>query len=215
LTTLRVENLVSLASGDIQIPEARVTADFAVGAGECLCISGPSGSGKTLLLRAIADLDPSDGRVYLGDEERFSMGAPEWRRRVGYLPAESAWWADTVGEHFPRPVAGFLGELGFESAVLDRRVARLSTGERQRLALLRQLGMAPEALLLDEPTASLDPANTARIEALLESYRRDAGAAVVWVSHDPGQIARVADRHLRIHDGMLESAPLATRAGMS
>jgi putative ABC transport system ATP-binding protein len=185
LTTLRVENLVSLASGDVQAAEARVRADFAVAAGECLCISGASGSGKTLLLRAIADLDPSDGRVYLGDEERFSMSAPEWRRRVGYLPAESAWWAETVGEHFPQYELEFLGELGFDPAVLGRRVTRLSTGERQRLALLRQLSTTPQALLLDEPTASLDPANTERIEALLGRYRQETGAAVVWVSHDP------------------------------
>jgi ABC-type iron transport system FetAB ATPase subunit len=210
LTALRLENLTSRAAGDGHHAAARITASLSVAAGECVCISGASGSGKTLLLRAIADLDPSDGRVYLGDEERFSMSGAEWRRRVSFLPAESAWWADTVAEHFPAGEPDFLGELGFEPAVMGRQVARLSTGERQRLAVLRQLSTAPQALLLDEPTASLDPANSERVEALLARFRRETGAAVVWVSHDPRQIQRVANRHLRIHGDVLEDAPLAS-----
>ena len=64
--------------------------------GECIAISGPSGAGKTLLLRAIADLDPNQGSVFLGQKNRDAFPAPEWRRRVGYLASESGWWADGV-----------------------------------------------------------------------------------------------------------------------
>ena len=69
---------------------------FSVEAGECLALRGPSGAGKSLLLRAIADLDPNEGRVSLDGESREDMPAPDWRRRVAYLAAEAGWWADTV-----------------------------------------------------------------------------------------------------------------------
>jgi ABC-type iron transport system FetAB ATPase subunit len=180
--------------------------DLAVAAGECLCVSGPSGAGKTLLLRAIADLDPHEGEVSLNGESCNTMRAPLWRRRVGLLPAESAWWQDTVGPHFADGEPELLRELGFPPEVLGWQVRRLSTGERQRLALARLLANEPEVLLLDEPTASLDPENVKRVEDLIARYRRQHRAAVVWVSHDPEQIARVAGRELRLHDGSLEPA---------
>src|SRR4051812_4024297 len=75
-------------------------ASFALSMGECVAIRGPSGAGKTLLLRAIADLDPNAGTVILEDRDRSTIPGPEWRRLVGYVPAEPGWWAETVGEHF-------------------------------------------------------------------------------------------------------------------
>lgn len=175
---------------------------FEVAAGECVALSGPSGCGKTLLLRALADLDPSEGAVHLDGTERNEMPAPDWRRQVGWLPAEASWWAETVGEHFIRagvpPALPKLAALGFEEDVLEWRVDRLSTGEKQRLALFRLLLNEPKVLLLDEPTASLDVSNVSRVEAVISEYRSTTGAAVVWVSHYPEQIERVADRHLEL-----------------
>ena len=75
-------------------------ASLSLSAGECIAVQGPSGAGKTLLLRAIADLDPNEGQVCLNGRDRSTIAGPEWRRLVGYLPAEPGWWADTVGEHF-------------------------------------------------------------------------------------------------------------------
>ncbi len=63
---------------------------FAVERGECVALSGPSGCGKTLLLRALADLDPAEGTVLLDGQNRDSMPAPQWRRKAGWLPAESS-----------------------------------------------------------------------------------------------------------------------------
>jgi len=82
-------------------------------------------------------------------------------------------------------------------------VQRLSTGERQRLAIARLLARTPEALLLDEPTGSLDPDNVERMEHLLAQYRSDRGAPVLWVSHDPDQAERVATRQFTLRDGRL------------
>jgi ABC-type iron transport system FetAB ATPase subunit len=168
--------------------------DLALGAGELALLSGPSGSGKSLLLRAVADLDPNEGEVWLDGNARSAMPAPLWRRRVGLLPAESHWWGESVGDHFAVPPEELLAALGFEPDVLEWSVGRLSTGERQRLALARMLSRSPEALLLDEATANLDPPNRARAEDLITGYREARAAAVLWVSHDQAQRERLSDR---------------------
>jgi ABC-type iron transport system FetAB ATPase subunit len=224
-------------------PRVLGPVELAIGAGELVLLSGPSGSGKSLLLRAVADLDPDDGEVWLDGVARSSLPAPEWRRRVGLLPAESHWWGEYVSDHFPwnglsrsrassddgkqgsvappprrSPSRGegtgapssrtdLLEALGFGPEVLDWSVSRLSTGERQRLALARMLAVAPEALLLDEATANLDPTNRDRVEALVEDYRMQRSAAVLWVSHDPAQRLRLGGRRLVIREGRLEAEP--------
>lgn len=177
---------------------------FTVDSGECLALRGPSGAGKSQLLRAVADLDPNEGQVILDGESRESMPAPDWRRRVAYLAAEPGWWDDTVAEHFDdwsaaRPL---VEALGLPGDCGDWPIARLSTGEKHRLALVRCLLMEPRALLLDEPTSGLDPDAVERVEALIRA-RQEAGVAVLWVTHDRAQAERVARRWLEIDNGAL------------
>ena len=172
---------------------------FEVAAGECLAIEGPSGAGKTLLLRAIADLDPAPGQVFLNGAERNEMPAPKWRRYVRYCAAEPAWWTDTPREAFGDAAGGrldrLLHSLGLDSQLLDRATATLSTGERQRLALARALLDEPPMLLLDEPTAALDPQSAALVEELIK-YQTLSGRSALLVSHDRGQIERLAHARL-------------------
>jgi ABC-type iron transport system FetAB ATPase subunit len=178
--------------------------DLALTAGECVVIGGPSGAGKTLLLRAIADLDVHQGEAELEGVACSALRAHEWRTRVGLLPAESQWWGERIGDHFTHLDEALLAELGFAPEVMAWEVARCSTGERQRLALLRLLQNEPRVLLLDEPTASLDAENVARVEALIARLREQWKLAVLWISHDAAQAARIATRRLRMVDGQLQ-----------
>ncbi|MDX1607351.1 MAG: ATP-binding cassette domain-containing protein [Candidatus Competibacterales bacterium] len=172
--------------------------------GECIAIGGPSGAGKSLLLRAIADLDPNAGEVSLDEQARAALPAPEWRRRVIYVAADPGWWADDVAAHFPdRAVAGpLLTALGLPPGALDWPVERLSSGERQRLGLARALARGPRVLLLDEPTAQLDPAATERVEDLLRQHLA-AGLGLMLVTHDAAQAARLAQRRFRLEGGRM------------
>lgn len=177
--------------------------DLSIKASECVSLSGPSGAGKTLMLRAVADLEPHEGNVYLDNVNAKEMSPSEWRKKVGMLSAESQWWHDTVEEHFKEVDGQSLEMLGLDKGVMGWRVSRLSSGERQRLALLRLLCNRPKALLLDEPTANLDPESSRGVEKLLESYRLQQEASLLWISHDAEQIGRVAARQFVLRDGRL------------
>ncbi|HEY0212115.1 MAG TPA: ATP-binding cassette domain-containing protein [Paenirhodobacter sp.] len=164
-------------------------------AGECVALRGPSGVGKSTVLRALADLQPHGGQVWLDDIAMQAMPAPQWRRRVRYAAAEPGWWAPCLGDHFRDPAAQAAGlqRLGLPPAILDRLVEDVSSGERQRLALLRAIEDQPQFLLLDEPTSSLDPDTVARVEALLRDLLA-GGMGILLVSHDGAQATRLADR---------------------
>src|SRR5712671_959730 len=208
-----VHAALQVAAPILQVRDLRTSillpASFSLSAGEALAVRGPSGAGKTLLLRAVADLDPNEGLVTFGGRDRSTIAGPEWRRLVGYVPAEPGWWADTVGAHFGEWTAALalVRDLGFPQETKAWPIARLSTGERLRLALVRALMTRPKVLLLDEPTAALDVASVAAVEALINARVR-AGLAVLWVTHDAEQGKRVAHRLLVVEAGQVrEEAP--------
>jgi ABC-type iron transport system FetAB ATPase subunit len=183
--------------------------DLSLGEGDCAAITGASGSGKSLFLRMIADLDANEGEVWLHGRERAAMAAPEWRRQAIYAAAESGWWADQVIEHFSgnsrSEVDALSARLGVRAALLDAPVAQLSTGEKQRLALVRAILPDPRVLLLDEPTGPLDGESVRLVEALLQE-KMATGTAVVLVTHDPDQAQRLGSQRYRMTGGRLEAA---------
>lgn len=183
-----------------------------VAAGECLAIRGPSGAGKSLLLRMIADLDANTGDVSLNGRSREQMTAPEWRRNVIYQAAEPAWWEATAAEHFhpgQMPlVKTLLPRLALAPETLNTDISRLSTGERQRMALIRSLACNPQVLLLDEPTAALDQATTMLVEDLLRECLQ-AKLALVLVTHSTEQATRLGHRQMSIAKADLTKADLS------
>lgn len=178
---------------------------------ETISISGESGSGKSLLLRAIADLIPHRGECYLENQNCEDIPANEWRKQITYFAAESQWWFDSVGEHFNLPpesqlesqIERYLKFLGFTIDVLDWDVMRCSTGERQRLAIIRLLVNTPSVLLLDEPTANLDSENSQRVENIFKDYQQSTQCSIIWVSHNDAQKKRVSQRQFEILNSKL------------
>ncbi|MBD3738194.1 MAG: ATP-binding cassette domain-containing protein [Pseudomonas balearica] len=168
-------------------------------AGEILTIYGQSGIGKSQFLRALADLTPHTGDVLLEGISQTKIRPEHWRKQVGYVPAESGWWADVVAQHFSEPPPkAWLSSLSLAPELLDASVEHLSTGERQRLALLRALVLHPKVLLLDEPTANLDQRNAQKLIELVKTYAQTEQAAVIWVSHDADERALLGNRSLEI-----------------
>lgn len=186
-----------------------IAASFELRKGECVVLQGPSGAGKTVLLRAIADLDPSTGTATLDGDDRVAMSGPAWRKCVTYVAAEAGWWAETVGEHYDdwSSALPLIARLGLPTECRAWPVARLSSGERQRLGLVRALVIQPRVLLLDEPTAALDPTATSIVERIIAERVSD-GAAALWVTHDCEQARRVAARRLVIAQGRVIEATL-------
>ncbi|WDZ95807.1 ATP-binding cassette domain-containing protein [Herbaspirillum sp. WKF16] len=174
---------------------------FSVAAGQCAVVAGRSGAGKTRLLRLLADLDPGAGEVFLDGKARSAHSAPEWRKKVLYQSADAAWWRPSVIEHLAmeeRDAAQVLAEhLHLGKDRLTAAVSELSTGERQRAALIRSLLKRPAVLLLDEPCSALDAENVLRVEALLLSYIR-GGMSVLLVTHSKEQAERLADATIEV-----------------
>jgi ABC-type multidrug transport system ATPase subunit len=137
--------------------------------------------------------------VFLEGVERRELPGPEWRRRVRYASAEPAWWGATPREHFTasEKLERLLTALGLGKALLDRPIAELSTGERQRLGLVRAIADDPAVLLLDEPTSALDQQSAALAEELIK-FQALAGRVVILVSHDAAQIERLAHARLQL-----------------
>lgn len=196
---LAVENLVRPGLSPVS---------FALAAGACAVVMGPSGAGKSILLRAIADLDPHEGQVSLNGVACSTMSGPAWRAKVSYVAAEPGWWAETPVEHMASPQRGrdLLGLLGLTEAVFEGQIARLSTGQRQRLALIRALIQEPNVLLLDEPTGPLDADSRDRVADLLET-KRAGGMGLLITTHDRAFAERMGDQFYHMEAGVMDAIP--------
>lgn len=172
-------------------------ANLSVATGETVAIEGPSGSGKSTLVRVMATLiEPDSGEVLLGGVEAHAIPPTDYRTRVAYLPQAPAMFPGTVADNVTfgptlrnrsldrDQVLALLARAELSADYADREARTLSGGERQRVALARSLANAPEVLLLDEPTAALDPETGLQVIALVRSLA-EHGHTIVLVTHLP------------------------------
>lgn len=186
---------------------------------------GPSGSGKTTLLRAIAGLERcQQGRVSINGEIWQQPGrfVPTHQRRLGYVFQEASLFSHlSVADNLtfgwrrlapserrlqPERAAQLLGLEG----LLERRPERLSGGERQRVAIARALLNSPQLLLLDEPLSALDQQAKQTIVGYLQRLQDELGIPMLYVSHDPAEVAQLADYLLLLEGGRLTAAGRAS-----
>ncbi|NOY54459.1 MAG: ATP-binding cassette domain-containing protein [Actinobacteria bacterium] len=174
-------------------------------------IVGPSGAGKTTLLRLCNRLAvPDRGAIRFQGENLSAMDPLTLRRKVGMVFQHPVLFGGTgldnlqVAEpSIAEPEARELfRNVGLDESFLNAAVDDLSGGEAQRLCLARTLATGPQVLLMDEPTASLDPAATERLEGLVRDLD---GVPILWVTHDVAQVRRLADEVMAIVDGWLVS----------
>ena len=201
---------------------------FAVSAHHVFTVLGPSGSGKSTLLRVIDRLiEPTGGRVLLDGRPVSELGVQDLRRRVGMVFQAPALFDGTVMDNVLygprlRGEAGvgqadaareraceLLRRVGLPDRFCDKPANELSGGEAQRVCLARALANDPEVLLLDEPTASLDPTAARHVEELLARLAAETDLTFVFVTHDLRQARRIGDRGLLLVDGrVVEEGPL-------
>ncbi len=213
-TLFKISNVYRAAEGLRILSDINLT----IQSGEFVALLGASGSGKTSLLRLFNALDaPTRGTM-----EYHGKNADKWdisllRQQVGMVFQEPVVLAGTVqenlllpsrwnkstDEYHPADLFNTLEKVGLQNVELVTDARSLSSGEKQRLALARVLLNRPQVLLLDEPTASLDPSLARRIVQRIADLHSGMNLTVIMVSHDPQLVRRFAKRVVFMHEGRI------------
>jgi putative ABC transport system ATP-binding protein len=186
--------------------------------GEVMAVIGPSGAGKSSFLRLLNRLDePTGGTVLLNGEDYRGTAPRALRRRVGMVMQRAYLFPGTVAANIAfgplhhgesitsEQIAALLGRVGLPGYE-DRDVSTLSGGEAQRVSVARTLANSPEALLLDEPTSSLDDTSARGIEELVLDIIEERQLTCLIVTHNRSQAARMAARTMVLEAGRLVAA---------
>jgi ABC-type methionine transport system ATPase subunit len=202
----------------LELGGRRILEDVNIGIqeGESFCILGGSGAGKSMLLRTIVRLhEPDDGEVLLDGSTICALDPSDLRRRISMVQQSPAMLEGTVEDNlmFGLRLAGVpeerakartaqaLSDAAMDDAFLCRRAEKLSGGERQRVAIARAYALRPEVLLLDEPTAALDPRRTREVERSIRQLHKASNLTMVIVTHDIEQARRLGDRTVLMRRG--------------
>lgn len=191
---------------------------FSVNKGERVIITGPSGGGKSTLLKIIASLiNATEGTVKFNGENILDGDILAYRQKVSYFFQNATLFDQTVRDNvaFPYEIRDeefdenqcvkLLERVKLDKSYLDKPIKELSGGEKQRIALVRNLLYRPEVLLLDEVTSSLDAENKEIIYTILDELNTENEITILSVTHDEREIEK-ADRVLTIVNGELEDS---------
>ena len=209
---------LSIANLNLKRGGATVLRDInlQLAAGETLAVIGPSGSGKSSLLRCINRLEESEpGKIRLDGMPIHDMPVTELRARVGLIFQKTAALDGSVADNIAygpalqgralsrARIMELMAAASLDADLIDKPATELSGGQEQRLAIARALALEPALLLLDEPTSSLDPIATARVEEALLRWRTETGGTMIWVSHAIDQARRIGTRALLLDAGRI------------
>jgi len=201
-------------------PAAIEGIDLTVAAGELLAVIGHTGSGKSTLVQHLnALLKPTSGTVFVDGKNiwenkkairqaRFLVGLcfqyPEYQLFEETVERDIAFGPKNMGldaEEIRRRVLHSLQYVGLTPAYLEKSPFDLSGGEKRRVAIAGVMAMEPHVLVLDEPTAGLDPGGKEQILEMIRQYRGETGRTVLIISHNMEEVARMAERVLVLHQG--------------
>jgi len=208
---------VVLEASSISVPRTNYYVSFTLRKGDILGITGQSGAGKTSLLRRLALLEGQksdngrDGEMSLYGRGPEAYGCPSWRRKITWVPQDRTAIAGTVmdlhrqiqsfgsvknnidGAHVDSDIRDVATkELDLGEELLDRPLSSLSGGEAARTILSSALALEGDVLLLDEPTASLDPES----EAMVENVLKKRGSTIIIVTHSREQLERFCTHYI-------------------
>lgn len=221
MSTIKLESLSHVYSRGTPFEKTALgSVELEIPSGQFVGLIGHTGSGKSTLIQHMNGLlKPSGGRVLLNGEDifgskeslrlaRFRVGLvfqyPEYQlfeetvyRDIAFGPKNMKLTEEEIDSHV-REAAGF---AGISEELFERSPLELSGGQKRRIAIAGVIAMRPEILILDEPSAGLDPAGRESILANIVEYHERTGSTVILVSHNMDEVARIADRLIVMHDG--------------
>ncbi|WP_373757869.1 ATP-binding cassette domain-containing protein [Jeotgalibaca porci] len=189
---------------------------FKIQKGDFLTIKGPSGSGKSTLLKLLAAImNPSAGEIIYKGKPLSEYEITDYRKEVSYSFQNAALFGTTVADNlmFPYEIRNepfdrdraiaLLDKVMLSEQYLDQKITELSGGEKQRVALIRNVLFTPEVLLLDEVTSALDAENRKVISEAILRLNRENNITVLWVTHNTDEINDAA-KTIEMKEGRLE-----------
>ena len=223
MAELRLENLTHIYSANT--PFQKVALDgisLTINEGELVGLLGHTGSGKSTLIQHLnALLIPTEGKIYLDGQDineskitrhdvRFKVGLvfqyPEYQLFEETVYADIAFGPKNMGlneEQIDKNVRDAAAFAGVDEDLFDKSPLELSGGQKRRIAIAGVIAMRPEILILDEPTAGLDPQGCESLLNNIVEYKNATNSSVIIVSHNMDSIARIADRLIVLSEGKL------------
>lgn len=190
---------------------------ISVDKGDCISLVGQSGSGKSTLLKLCADLIPiSKGDIFYNNKSYNSYNPLELRRKISYCIQIPQLFGKSVCENLEFPfkirkdtvdkvrVKELLKRFNINESFLDKDINSLSGGEKQRVAIIRNLIYTPDILLLDEATSALDAENAKVVEDYVKELN-ELGVTVIWITHSMAQSEGIFNKRITMLEGKVEN----------